>query len=146
MNYRKFQRTVKRKWNKRIALISNLQSPIQFLLSLLVSYENEIPVLWPAVSYMRPQQKLMFLFYVKKYLRIKKSTRQKLMALFINQVLFSLGMRKCASFADMNMILMTSTKAQLLSFDNWYMPYPSSKFCNSYMWKNFTLIKAPFPL
>ena len=36
--------------------------------------------------------------------------------LLINQVLFSSEMRKYASFVEMNMILMTITKAQLLSF------------------------------
>ena len=67
---------------------------------------------------MRPQQKLLFLFYVKKHFRIKKKRRQKLMTLLINQVLFSFEMRKYASFAEMNMIHMTITKTQLLSFDS----------------------------
>ena len=38
------------------------------------------------------------------------------MTLLINQVLFSFEMRKYAFFTEMNMILMTITKAQLLSF------------------------------
>ena len=67
---------------------------------------------------MRPQQKLLFPFDVKKYFRIKKRRRQKLMTLLINQELFSLEMRKYASFVEMNMILMTITKAELLSFDS----------------------------
>ena len=60
---------------------------------------------------MRPQQKLLFLFYVKKYFRIKHRRRQKLMTMLINQVLFSFEMRKYASFVEMNMILKTITKA-----------------------------------
>ena len=86
-NYRKLQKTVKWKWNKRIFLISNLQIPIHFLLLFLVSHEHEMLVLWLAFNNMRPQQKLLFLFYVKKYFRIRKRRRQKLMALLINQVL-----------------------------------------------------------
>ena len=35
---------------------------------------------------------------------------------------------------------------QLLSFGNWNMRYPSSKFCNSHLLKNFTLIEALFCL
>ena len=99
-------------------LISNLQIPIHFLLSFLASYEHEILVLWLAINNMRPQQKLMFLFYVKKYFRIKKRRRQTLMTLLINLVLFS--------------------------FSFLFFSYPSSKFCNSYLLKNFTLIKALF--
>ena len=143
-NYRKLQKTVKRKWNKRIFLISNLQIPIHFLLSHLVSHENEMLVVWLTVNSMRPQQTLLFLFYVKKYFRIKKKRRQKPMTQLINQVLFSFEMRKYASFAEMNMILMTITKAQLLSFDSWNMRYPPSKLRNSYLLKNFTLTKALF--
>ena len=41
------------------------------------------------------------------------------MTLLINQLLFSVEMRKYASFAEMNMILiMNVTKAQLLSIDS----------------------------
>ena len=58
----------------------------------------------------------------------------------------TLEMRKYATFAAMNMILMTITKAQLLPFDGRDMRYPSLKFCNSYLLKNFTLIKALFIL
>ena len=54
--------------------------------------------------------------------------RQKLMMLLINQMLFSFEIRKYASFAEMKMILMAITKAQLLSFDDLNMRYPSSKF------------------
>ena len=60
---------------------------------------------------MRPQMKLLFLFYVKKYFRIKQRRRQKLMTILINHVLFSFEMRKYASFVEMNMILKTITKA-----------------------------------
>ena len=49
-NYQKLQRTVKRKWNKRIFLISNLQIPIHFLLLLFMSHGNEMLVLWLAVN------------------------------------------------------------------------------------------------
>ena len=49
---------------------------------------------------------------------IKKRKRQKLLTLFINQILFSFEMRKYASFAELNLILMTITKTQLLSFDS----------------------------
>ena len=54
-----------------------------------------------------------FPFYVKKYSRIKKRRLQKLMTLLINQILFYFEMRNYASFAEMNMILMTITKATL---------------------------------
>ena len=60
---------------------------------------------------MIPQQKLLFFFYVKKYFRIKKRGRQKLMALLINQVLFSFEMRKHASFAEVSLVLMTKSTA-----------------------------------
>ena len=141
-NYRNLQRTVK--WEKRIFLISNLQIPIHFLLSLLVWNINEMLVLWLAVSNMRPQQKLLFLFYVKKYFRIKKWRRQKLVRMLLNQVLFSLEIRKYASFAEMNIMLMTIKKAELLSFDSWNMHCLSLKFCDSCLLKIFSLIKALF--
>ena len=118
VNHQKLQRTVKRKWSKRIFLISKLQIPIHFLLSLLMSHENKMLVIWLAVNNMRHQHKLIFLFYVKKHFLIKKRKRQKLLTLFINQILFSFEMRKYASFAELNIILMTITKAQLLSFDS----------------------------
>ena len=44
-NYWKLQRTVKRKQNKRIIVMLNLQIPIHFLLSFLAYHENEILVL-----------------------------------------------------------------------------------------------------
>ena len=56
------------------------------------------------VGILRPQQKLVFLFYVKKYFHIKMRGPQKLMALLINQVLFSFEMRKYASFVEMNIL------------------------------------------
>ena len=58
VNYRELQRTVKRKWNKRIFLISNLKILIHFLLSLLASHKNEMLVLWLAFNYIKPEQKL----------------------------------------------------------------------------------------
>ena len=145
-HYRKLQRTVKRKWNKRIYLIWNLQIPIHFLLSLVVSHhslcrlwshENEMLVLWLAVNNMRPQQKLLSL-YVEKYFRIKKRRRQKLKILLQNQVLFSFEMRKYASFVEMNMILMTKSTSTVVN--SWNMRYPSSKYCNFYLLKNFAFI------
>ena len=75
-----------------------------------------------------------------QYFRMKKTRRQKLMTLLINQVLFSFEMRKYSSFAEMNMIIMTITKAQLLLFDNRNMRYPSSKFHYSYLLKNLLLL------
>ena len=60
---------------------------------------------------MRPQEKLLFLFYVKKYFRTKNRRCQKLMTMLINQVLLSFAVRKYASFVEMNMILKTITKA-----------------------------------
>ena len=69
---------------------------------------------------------------------------QKLMMFLIHQLLFYFEMREYASFAEMNTILMTIAKTQLLSLDSWNMRYPSLKFCNSYLLKNFTLIKALF--
>ena len=61
---------------------------------------------------MRPQQKLLFTLVSKK-----KET-SKTDDVLINQELFSFEMRNHASFTEMNMMLMTVTKAQLLSFDN----------------------------
>ena len=75
-----------------------------------------------------------------QYFRMKKTRRQKLMTLLINQVLFSFQMRKYSSFAEMNMIIMTITKAQLLLFDNRNMRYPSSKFHYSYLLKSLLLL------
>ena len=49
---------------------------------------------------------------------MKKRRRKKLMTLLINKVPLSFKMRKYASFAEMNMILMNITNAQLLSFDS----------------------------
>ena len=142
-NYRKFQRTVKLKWNKRVFLISNLEIPIHFLLFLLVSHETVTLVL--SVNYVRPQQKLQFFFYVKKYFRMKKRRSQKLMTYLINQVLISFQTSKYTSFAEMNMILISCYKSrELLSFDSWKMRYLSSKFFDSHLLRNFTLIKALF--
>ena len=62
---------------------------------------------------MRPQQKLLFFTLVSK-----KKERSKTDDVLINQELFSFEMRNHASFTEMNMILMTVTKAQLLSFDS----------------------------
>ena len=67
-------------------------------------------VLGLEVINMTPQQKLLFLFYVKNISVSKLGG--------VNQVLFSFEMRKYASFAEMNMILATVTKAQLLPFDS----------------------------
>ena len=54
-------------------------------------------------------------------------------------------MRKYANFAEMNMNdTYDYYKAQLLSFDSLNMSYSSSKFFNSNLLKNFTLIKALF--
>ena len=75
-----------------------------------------------------------------QYFCMKKTRRQKLMTLLINQVLFSFQMRKYSSFAEMNMIIMTITKAQLLLFDNRNMRYPSSKFHYSYLLKSLLLL------
>ena len=108
-NYQKLQRTLKRERKKRIFLFSNLQIPINFLLSLLFWHINEMFVLWMEVNNMGPQEELLFLFYVRKYFRVKKKRRQKLMTL-INQVLFFFEMGKYASFVDMNMIVLTITK------------------------------------
>ena len=85
---------------------------------------------------MRPQQKLLFIFYVKKYFCIKKLGRQKLMGLLINQVFFSFEMRKHASFAEMKLTPTVITKAQLLPFDHSSMRYVSLKFCKPYLLKN----------
>ena len=62
-NYRKIQGTVKRNWNKRIFSIWNLQIPIHFLPSLLVSHENEMLVLWLPFNYISPQQNLQKLLF-----------------------------------------------------------------------------------
>ena len=71
-------------------------------------------VLLHTVNNKRLQQKLRFLYYVKKYFGIKERSHQKLMTLLIIQVLFSFEMRKYASFAEINMIFTTVTKAQLV--------------------------------
>ena len=90
VNYWKLQRTVKHKWSKMIFLILNLKIPIYFLLSLFVLYENEILGLWLTVNNMRPQQKLLSLFYVKKYFHIKKRRLWKLMAFWYARFSFLL--------------------------------------------------------
>ena len=74
---------------------------------------------------MRPQQKF-FLFYVKKC--IQKEETSKTDEVLINQVIFTFETRKYASFSEMNMILVTTKCAQLMSFDSRNMYYPSSKF------------------
>ena len=96
-NYRRIQRKVKRKWNKRIFF--NLKSTYSHSFSTFTSCLT----CWLAVNNMRPQQKLLFLFCF----RIKKKKHQKPMTLLINKVLFSFEMKKYASFA------------QLMSFDSW---------------------------
>ena len=143
-NYQELQSIAKQKWSKRLFLTSNLEIPIHSLVSLLVPHENAMLILWLAVNNMRPQQKLLFLFYVKKYFLIKKKRRKKLMTFLINQVFFSYEIRNYTSFAKMNIIFITITKAQPLSLDKWNIHYPSLKFCNSYLLKNFTLSKALF--
>ena len=99
-------------------------------------------VLWLAFNNMRPQQKLLCLFLCYKRPNSQKKKMSKANEVLVNQVLVSFEMRKYASFAEMNMILMTITKAQLLLFDSWNMRYPPSKFLKSYLFKNFTLIKT----
>ena len=91
-------------------------------------------VLWLAVSNMRPQQKLLFLFYVKKYFRIKKWRRQKLMRMLLNQVLFSLEIRKYASFAEMNIMLLKKQSYCRLIVE----------ICIAYLWNFVTLIYWKF--
>ena len=88
-NYRKFQRIIKRKWNKRIFLISNLQFLIHFLLSLLSSHKNEMLVLWLAFNYITLQrnhrsgrsQMLFWIGVLKNFVRacnfIKKKLQRK---------------------------------------------------------------------
>ena len=57
-------------------------------------------------------------FFTLKYTCVSKRRDVKnwLIRLLINQVLFSFKMKKHGSFAEMNMILITIPKAQLLSF------------------------------
>ena len=55
-------------------------------------------------------------------------------------------MSKYVSLTAMNMILLTITKAQLLSFDSRNMRYSSLKFFNSHLMKIFTLVKILFRL
>ena len=84
-----------------------------------------------------------FFFMFRKSFCIKKRRRQKLMTLLVKQVLYSFEMRKYyASFVEINMIL--RLKSQLQPFNSWNMRYSSSKFCNSYLLRNFTFIKALF--
>ena len=78
-----------------------------------------------------------------QYFRVKKRSRQKLMTLLINQVLFSFEMRKYASFVEITMIRMAITKAQVVSFDSWNMRYTSSNFVTLSYWKILILLK-PF--
>ena len=78
-----------------------------------------------------------------QYFRVKKRSRQKLMTLLINQVLFSFEMRKYASFVEITMIRMAITKAQVVSFDSWNMRYTSSNFVTLIYWKTLLLLK-PF--
>ena len=56
-------------------------------------------------------------FLCYKILSYKKEETSKPMTLLINQLLFSFEMTECAGFAEINMILVTITKAQVLSYD-----------------------------
>ena len=56
-------------------------------------------------------------FLCYKILSYKKEETSKPMTLLINQVLISFEMTECAGFAELNMILVTITKAQVLSLD-----------------------------
>ena len=85
-----------------------------FLLSFLMSHKNEVLVIWLAVNNMKSQQKLLFFYYVKKILSYQKHKTPKTDDVLINQVLLFLEIRKDASFAEINIILTTFTKAQLL--------------------------------
>ena len=106
-------------------------------------HENKMLVIWLAVNDMRHQQKLIFLFYVKKHFLIKKRKRQKLLTLFINQIVFSFEMRKYASFAELNLILwLLQKRSYCRLIVSWNMRYPSTKFRSTYLLKHFTLIKA----
>ena len=128
-------------------LISNVQILIYCLVLLLVSHENEILVLWLAVNNMRPQQKLPFLFYVKKYFGIKKKRLQKLMTFWQTWHCFLLRWENMLVVLKWTWYLwpfMAITKAQLLPFDKWNMRYPSLNFCNFCLLKIFTYIKALF--
>ena len=53
-----------------------------------------------------------------RILSYQKEETSKIGDVLINQVFFSLEMRKNASFTEMNIILMTIRKAQLLLFDS----------------------------
>ena len=57
---------------------------------------------------MRPQQKLLFLFYLKKILSYQEKETSKTDGIVNKPGAFE--MRKYASFAEMNMILITITK------------------------------------
>ena len=96
---------------------------------------------------MRPQQKLSFLFYVKKYFGIKKKRLQKLMTLWQIWHCFLLRWENMLVVLKWPWYLwpfMAITKAQLLPFDKWNMRYPSLNFCNFCLLKIFTYIKALF--
>ena len=67
-------------------------------------------------------------FYVKKYFRIKQKRRQKLITLLINQVLFSFKTKKDASFAEMNMILITIPSYQSTLFSPYKQILPDMCF------------------
>ena len=62
---------------QKIFSISDLQIPIHFLLSFLMSHKNEVLVIWPAVNNMKSQQKLLFFYYVKKILSYQKHKTPK---------------------------------------------------------------------
>ena len=133
-NYQKLQRTVKRKWNKSIFSFQFYKSPFLFYFHFLCHMKMKCWYFDSQFATRGLNRSYCSFFYVKKYFRIKRRRHQKLMTMLINQVLFSVEMRKYARFAEMNMILtMTITKAQLLSFNSWNMRYPSSKFVTKHI-------------
>ena len=106
---------------------------------------SELFLLSLAVSNMRLQQKLQFLFNVKKYSCIKKRRPQKLMA-FINQVLLSFEMRK---YAEISIKLKTITKAPrriwaLDKDESWFEDFWGNKQNRGYMnrWKEHFLMSG----
>ena len=64
-----------------------------------------------AVANMRPENGLLFMYYVKKYFRNKRRRRKKLTTLLINHFLYSFEMRKFISLAEINMLYTTMEKA-----------------------------------
>ena len=114
----KLQRTVKRKCNKRILSISNLQISIHFLFSLLLSRENEMLVLWHKLTTRYLNRNYCCFFMLKSAFVSKRVDVKNWWRFDKKSTCFFWDEKICWFCWDEHDIYMTITKAQLLSFDS----------------------------